>query len=398
LLAAMAALATATYFYAENTAAARRHHDRHPIKVPAVNVPLVLRFGLGVYIIGLVYLVVRSWRRAGLPSSQSSTVAGRMSVPMMATLGLILLVLVIQTNPGSDQSPDPLPTPAVKPAVPPAELQALAYLPGDTDVVAAAHVAEAMHTELGKQAILSVELALALRGVGDISTWTGLKAAEVDHLVMGLNGTRGLSQGTIVVQTVKPYDPAAIGKAFSSSPVDRRGGRPVYSLPPAGGLKRLLWCAGNQTLVIVFGLLNQPDLNAVPLKARTGSGRLPAAIERLFADRPLGSGHPFWLAGRLPAAEFLKHWSVVLPMAGPDRAMPGQIESLLAGLRFDPAVVLNADLEARDVKAAEEVERLVRRQSIKGIRLTVQRKPADRWVSVQAQLEKGELEKAFGKP
>jgi hypothetical protein len=394
LLAGMALVALATLVYALATQGVRRDHDSGLPKNQPVNVPFILRFGLGVYVVVVVYYVVRSWNRRDA-GGEGQTSAGRWSVPAIALVGLVLVVLVIQTSRENEPAETPA-SPGLVRAVPPEELEGLAFLPGDTDVAAAVHVAEIMPSKKGEVMMTGLlTLAANASGPGDVFGLVDL--ADVDHVVIGLNGARGPWRGTLVVQTKKAYDSVRIGKAFPTGAQSRRSAGAVYVVPGRKGMRGLLWCASPRTLVVVFAKGGQPDLDAVPLRPRMGKQRLPGPLAKLFEERPLGSGHPIWLVGRLPDAETFKPLLDWLPVGGLDHGLLEKVVSVRAGLRLEPPMTLNVDLEARDAAKADELEGYLRGQKVKGNRMEVRRKARDLWVSVQVKLEGNKGGKGLGR-
>src|SRR5262245_46088750 len=112
-LAGMAVVALAVLIYALLTQGIRRDNDEDLPQPQAVVVPFVVRFGLGVYVIAIVYLVVGNLSRRGeISQPEPQTLAGGFSVPAIAFIGLVLVVLVIRTTPEIPLPPD-RPPPAV---------------------------------------------------------------------------------------------------------------------------------------------------------------------------------------------------------------------------------------------------------------------------------------------
>jgi hypothetical protein len=396
ILAGMALLAGLTLVYALNTESVRRGHDFHKPPPHPLTVPFIVRFALGVYVFALMYALVRGWTRRDTPAPPSvkTTWFSRWTIPVVALIGLLLVVLVIQTSQKPEPEPEPTRGRLTVAATAPADLPGLAYLPVDTDMAAAVHVAEVMQTDAGKQAVALLELVAK----SDVESWTGLKTEDVDHLVIGFDGSKGFSEGTLVVRTRQPYNLAEIRKAFASRPMPQHGHKPVYSLAPRKDTNALLWCADERTLVVVFKVQGQPDFGAVPTKPRAGKDRLPPPLLTLFQERPLGSGNPVWLAGSSPDAGVMKQLLSALPLGPANGNVLSRLRSVRAGLRFDPVLAVNADLETQDAASAEELERLLRRRKGKGTALKVIHKPGDKWVSVEAKFQGEAWGKMLAKP
>jgi hypothetical protein len=145
----MAVLATVALLYALETVSVRRGHDvMKPPRSEFIQVPLLLRVALGVYLFILAFVISRSYfqqqRTPGRPR--------RFLVPVALTaVGAVLVVLLLQ--PRRNPEPEPVELIPVRP-VPPAELSGLGYLPDNVNFIAGIHVAEALQTATG-QALLS---------------------------------------------------------------------------------------------------------------------------------------------------------------------------------------------------------------------------------------------------
>jgi hypothetical protein len=94
----------------------------------------------------------------------------------------------------------------------------------------------------------------------------------------------------------------------------------------------------------------------------------------------------------------MKQLLSVLPVGPANGDVLSRIRSVRAGLRFDPVLAVNAELETQDAASAEELERLLRRRKGKDTALKVIHKPGDKWVSVAAKFQGEAWEKALTKP
>ena len=145
ILGGMAAMALLSLAFALHTQELRRSYDVHLPKSKSIDVPLIARVALGLYVAGLVGAIVWGWNRreraAGRDEPRSW--ASRVGVPGLAVLALVGIGLALLAIPARPVRPPlDLDHQKVTP-VAPAELAALGYLPDDADMIVAAHVAEA---------------------------------------------------------------------------------------------------------------------------------------------------------------------------------------------------------------------------------------------------------------
>jgi hypothetical protein len=248
--------------------------------------------------------------------------------------------------------------PAAWTPVAPADLRSLGYLPADTNVVAAVHVAEILQDPVGRKFLQSgrpVPIEWALTRVEE---WTGLKPEMLDHVVFGTKlGKDELPQLSLVVQTRLPYSQTELARAkliHGTTPGTYRH-KPFYQLRirPVGDL--LLWCADDRTLVVLYRFdgTRLEDLEAVPEAPRRGSEGLPAPLRRCLEQRvPMGT--LIWLVGHLDQPDLLSPL-LTMSQAPPEvQQLVSTIQTWGGGLRFEHGITLSANFHcAGDVAARE---------------------------------------------
>jgi hypothetical protein len=411
LLGGMAAMALLGLVFALMTQTVRREHDFHLPKPEAISVPLVLRLGLGVYIVVLIFTCVRTLtRRAPGPAPDGLAPApprrlSMASIAVFALIGLVLVVMVLLTGRDHPLKPGTGPSSDLVRVVRPAELEGLGYLPANTNVVLGFHAAEAMQAKGARQYLGAFDLT-ALFDLATLEELTGLKLEDLDHLAAGLSWAKNLAQVTVVMQTRRPYDLKRVEKGKRPVRQSEYGQKPAYFFAWDGLREAGLWCPGDHTLVMTYNLEGPrtPDFKTLPLPARTGSEKMPPFLRPLFQKRPLDSGNLLWLAGNLETAEArrglrtlveqgvanLKPWiDVTAFVPGKDRSVLADIRTYRAGLRFGEKITLQGEFQASSGENAQKLETFLTGWGdlvgnlIPGFELTAQRDPGENWVVLQ---------------
>ena len=181
-----------------------------------------------------------------------------------------------------------------------------------------------------------------------------MKPEEVDHLVLGVKADEGIPpRSVLVVRTTRPYDAEAVRAALQAEPIGMRGGKTLYKCQPRdGGLRPILWCADERTLV--FGLLEK-HLEAVPDRPAAGLDRLPAEVRALLEER-LDAAGPAWIVGY--SADWRKT-AVALLLGGltdQDADLVGQVRGFALQLQAQRPAKLLASVQCDDAEAARALE------------------------------------------
>jgi hypothetical protein len=291
----------------------------------------------------------------------------------------------------------------------PDRLAALGYLPNGTGVVVALDA-----VELARLRAEKVWLKEPLRIAGhevppkDLLAWTGLKADNLDHLMLGVTlpsagkGSR-LPAVYLVVRSRKPYDLAEVLSALHSSPDQGavRSEKPIYpvTLPRPVG-KASLWSADGRTLV--FNLFGDDELRKVPFTRRPGLDQLVPELRPVLADKVKGPA-ALWAVAHVADAAWLDGADKLPGLSVPkglDEGLPKpetvavwlQVPEAHAGR--EPRLLLHAALRARGT-GAKELLAALGRPSLKDLGLDAKQDGA--WVSVSWPVDRQTLEKALGK-
>jgi hypothetical protein len=220
---------------------------------------------------------------------------------LLAVLGLTFALVTMESRHKNNYrvKRDMAPAPSVHS---PQDLRGLGFLPAEVNVVLAVQVAELFKDPAGTTLLQAPRPALLDLLLGTIEKWTTLKAEDLDHIVLGTEIKDKFPQLTVVVETRRPYDPAALAKALHPAvPIPQRG-RPLFrfGLQPGEGM---LWCPQPSTLVLLFRLdgLKPEDVEAIPLGPRQGTEAPPKAIQDILTPPArVNKNSLIWIAGRLP--------------------------------------------------------------------------------------------------
>jgi hypothetical protein len=248
----------------------------------------------------------------------------------------------------------------------PAELRSVGYLPRDTNVIGAVHVAEILQDPVGRTFLQQPRPAPIHWALARVEEWTGLKPEAVDHLVFGTKIGTDLPQVCLVAQTRRPYSQAELAKAkvlHGSKPTTYRN-KALYHIQirPLGDL--LLWCADDRTLVALyrFEATRAEDLNAIPDAPRHGAEGLPAPL-RSCLERRLGKGTQIWLAGHLDQPDILEALLTFSQVPSDVQQLFSSIQTFDVGLRFEQGVTLVADFHCTNGRSARGLTAFLRHQA-----------------------------------
>ncbi len=363
VLGIMATMALAGLGVALLTQPARRAHDTmKPPRSELLNIPLGLRIVLGVYLFVLAALVVRAWL---VRTRQPSTAPfwQRLAIPLaMTLLGATLLVIVVRPrlNPEVEQDTGLRPIHAT----PPAELAELGYLPDGVNLAAGVHIAEALETPAGKEALVSLSLPSSDLNLDTLVRLTGMqKPDELEHLLLGVELIdQWPPPMTLVIRTRRPYDPARLHETMPTtwkpepSNKDLRGIN--LHLAKNASVQVSLWCADERTLVL-FVSVPTTRINQVPDQPM--EKKLSPLLMTLLRQRT-GEGTPLWLVGQTENWP----WKGLLSMVEPFVPMIQQLALMkdLRGfgvfVRLDEHATLSAAFECEKIETAVMLTNLLR--------------------------------------
>jgi len=282
---------------------------------------------------------------------------------LMAAAGLTFALLTVHARRSHDYRGQTQPAPAVR-RVLPARLAALGYLPADTRIIAAIHVAEAQLTPAGKAFIDQAALGGTGMSMADVERDVGISRDNIDHVVLGVRLLdKQLPHPILIVQTRQPYDPHQVLLALKARPkidTSREHKRPEKDIYPftlqKPSLAAFVWPAAPTTLVVT---IFQEDMATISNERAVDMEQLPEALQGFIRERlPLGT--PAWVAGHA------SNWDTLglLPASGlseESQKVIGTIRTFGLWLRLDDQVELRGALQCSDAAGAELVDKALTR-------------------------------------
>jgi hypothetical protein len=396
----MIAMALIGLAYALHTQDLRRSYDVELPKTRSIDVPLIARIALGLYVAGLIAATLWGWNRreraAGAPGSWTR----RLGVPGLAVVALVavgLALIAIQARPVRP----PLELDRPKPApVPPAELAALGYLPDDIDAIAAVHVAEVLDEPTGRDVLRRV--GLGGEGAPDLEKWTGLKLDDLDHVVVGLKlDAEMLTRFIVVARARHPIDPQHLRDALKTTAKQEVEGRSVYPFVLQTGLPLLasvgvsVWFADERTLVIA------KEFKHTPQTPHKGIDHLRPALQEAIKER-LAPTSQVWFAAHADGWDGLNFFlrQGLTEWLGRDADTFKKVRTVALGLTIDNGLTLSGAVNCEDEPAAAALRKYLDPANRKGFKTLFDPQEAgplgqslldslrvtqqDRWVTVEA--------------
>jgi hypothetical protein len=257
LLSVMLLMAALGGIYAWRTAGIRRDYDSHMPRPSIIDIPLIARIALGVYVLVMVLAILRGWNRREKARIEKMGL-GQYGIPALAMfvlLGVGLALLAIQQRPVRPPLPGAPNGPDAVAAVLPSQLSSLGYVPDDVQLIVGIHVAEAWHAPMGRPFLDGSLPGGGGVGLEQIESVTGLKLAEIDHAVLAvkLDKEKVLPRVFLLVKTIQPYDRAKIREALKSAERVSEDRRTIEEIKiTQWKTTASLWFADDKTLAVVW--------------------------------------------------------------------------------------------------------------------------------------------------
>lgn len=301
----------------------------------------------------------------------------------MIAIAIVGLVYALFTYSQRNKRHPPGPEAALKAKTyRPAELPALGFLPLDTNLVAAIHVAQLWENPEGKKLLETPwpgTLDWLRRG---IDKWTGLPLEAVDHIALGTQIKDRLPQLTMVVQTRGLYDPAMVAKKHATALQLHKKPLFPFKVDPVG--EGLLWCPNNQTLVFVIRIdaVKIDDMATVPIRPWSRLEMFPEPLREAIQKR-LPPDRELWTAGHFDNTDFVGALLALLPKGKVSGELISKVQTFALGLDFETEVTLQGALHATDAKSAEAMKTMLEQQDLPALKvIRLDEEPG--WVALQA--------------
>ena len=267
-----------------------------------------------------------------------------------------------------------------KPYRPP-ELTALGFLPLETNLVAAVHVAQLLENPEGKK-LLEPPLPVGLDWLRrNLDHWTGIPFEAVDHIVLGTQIKDRLPQFTIAVQTRGTYDSAIVGRKHQTQLQLHK--KPLFPIKVDPMGEGFLWCPNNQTLVVAIRLdaIKLEDMAPVPVRPWGELEAFPKPLREVIEKR-LPQNSQVWAAGHLEQAELLTNLLAFVPRAKTPVELISKVRTFGLGLEIDKEATLQGAVRMVDAQSAELVKaglaKVADLPELKVVELE------DQWLGIQA--------------
>jgi hypothetical protein len=272
----------------------------------------------------------------------------------MAIMGLVSLAFSLYTvsfRRGNDYQDTASETPAVTSRGP---REPLGYLPANTNLMAAVHVAQILRESSGRELL---HLPGAHQGesfLDQFEKWIGLHSEDLEVLAAGLKvDDRLLPRLVLVCQTNRPIESGYLQKLEHQAQRLERKHKTLYRLAGQGSsLGYTLFHAAPNVLIAA---LNPEDLDGVPTTPHPGLDHLPEPIQHLLEHRVTPEAHA-WIIGhaenwnRTVAGPLLAKW------LGETPEQAAGLQSWGISLRFAEAAHLDAAFHCRDEKSSRTLQ------------------------------------------
>jgi hypothetical protein len=360
ILAFMGLVALAFLGYAWQTQQIRREHDLHLPKGQSITIPLGIALACDVYIIALVFAILRPQNRPG-PLRLTIMLAAISTA--IVTTGLLRVHIRVSSD--SNPAEDVLMAPVARHARP-AELSALGYLPADVNLIIGVQVSALMETPEGQEYLAGAQPDKA-SNLLSIQNWTGLELKDIDHIVAGLKIDNNLLPSLIlVIETNRPFDAAKVHEKL-------RAGR--WPDPEA------VRFPSSHTLILA---LTKKELEHVPSKPKAGIDRLSSALRAALGER-VALGSQVWAAGH--AEDWKKTLALTYLAALPEdnRKVLEKVQTFAVGVHVEKPTTITGAFQCVDEPSARALEEFLRRQHVPEF-TNVKSSQKETWVSIQANL------------
>jgi hypothetical protein len=350
--------------FALQTEHIRREHDVMLPKAQAVTIPIGIAMVCNMYIVALIFAVVRPKER---PGALPMTILLSGLTVIIVTIGLMRLHLRRSSNPYPEELSPYSPVISVAPW----QLTGLQYLPADTNVIAGIHVADLLQSEAGRD-LLSQSSSPGI--IAQLEKWIGLPAQEMGHVVVGLKvDDRLVPRLIVVVETLR-----SVSKAQLKENPSRFRDPDAIRFP--------------SDHTVILGLTSK-DLEAIPNKPSMGINHLPPPIQTALRER-IDKAARIWAVGASDNWDKTVLLGYLNTLPKDTTNVLRRIQIFAIGLRVDHESTLTVALKCGDEPAAQALDQFLTKQKIEAIRdLRINRE--NLWTTMQGKITAEQIRQVF---
>jgi hypothetical protein len=238
----------------------------------------------------------------------------------------------------------------------------LGYVPADSNLLAAVHVADALETPAGRDLFNDPAGRRFGSMLAELERTTGLRRENINQVLFAAHNVAGQTPRlALVVQTIEPYSVTDVTRALSAEGPTERDGKSVYRFqhPPLGECE--LWCPADNVMLI--GLMGKQSLDAVPETPVSGFDNVTPSLRPLLDD-PRGRDAHVWFVGDAEQWDKTPLGALALALGKPDQgpeALLRGIQSAGLWLHFDKEIIVAGSCACATPADAERVERGLRK-------------------------------------
>jgi hypothetical protein len=356
----MGLVALAFLGYAWQTQQIRREHDLQLPKGQSITIPLGIALACDVYIVALVFAILRPQNRPG-PLRLTIMLAAISTA--IVTTGLLRVHIRVSSD--SNPAEDVFVTPVARHARP-AELSALGYLPADVNLIIGVQVSALMETREGQEYLAGAQPDKS-SNLLSIENWTGLELNDIDYVVAGLKIDNNLLPSLIlVIETRRPFDAAKVHEKL-------RAGR--WPDPEA------VRFPSSHTLILA---LNKKELEHVPAKAHVGIDHLAAPLRATLQER-IAIRSQVWAAGHAEDWKKTLALTYLATLPEENRKVLEKVQTFAVGVHVEKPATITGAFQCVDEPSAQALDEFLRRQHVPELS-NVKSSQKETWVSIQANL------------
>jgi hypothetical protein len=291
------------------------------------------------------------------------------------------------------RAPQPEPEEPLPAVAAPDKLEALGFLPADTDVILGVHAAELGATPAGMRLLQEpIQVGRTEINVAGWAKGMGLGLEDVDHLVLGLNAEAVLPpQFYVVWRTREPFDPEKLRSRLNGQRVAGPNKKGVFRFSVPGlPLPFAMSCPDNRTAVVA---LLDTQLEAVPATPVADLAKLRPELRTVLRERR-EPGSLLWVAGHVENWNKTALRKVIDKMPKEDRERLTQVRTFGVWVQLEGGVTVKASFHCQDAAKARALDDRFR--APERAKLNLKTAADGPWVSVQFRTDLAAVQHALG--